>query len=147
MSGTSRSASSRPRGVSEYSTCGGTTGRASRSTSPSLCRVRSVWASIFSLTPSARRRSSLQRSASPPAGDIVATARELDAIADLAERGVAVRRADYTDPSSLKEAFAGVDRAVLVSSSAVGERVEQHRNVITAADEAGVELLAYTSIL
>lgn len=81
------------------------------------------------------------------ASDIVATARNVEHVADLAARGVAVRRADYTDPASLKEAFVGVDRAVLVSSSAVGERVEHHRNVITAAAEAGVELLAYTSIL
>lgn len=82
-----------------------------------------------------------------PAGEIVAVARDLDAVADLAERGVVVRRADYTDPASLDAAFAGVDRAVLVSSSAVGERVAQHRNVIEAATRAGVSLLAYTSIL
>lgn len=81
------------------------------------------------------------------ASDIVATARNVEDVADLAGRGVVVRRADYTEPASLKEAFVGVDRAVLVSSSAVGERVEHHRNVITAAAEAGVDLLAYTSIL
>lgn len=82
-----------------------------------------------------------------PAGEIVATARDTAAVADLAERGVVVRRADYTDPASLDAAFAGVDRAVLVSSSAVGEREAQHRNVIDAAVRAGVSLLAYTSIL
>lgn len=79
--------------------------------------------------------------------DIVATARNTADLADLAARGVVVRHADFTDPTSLKEAFVGVDRALLVSSSAVGERVDQHRNVINAAREAGVELLAYTSIL
>lgn len=78
--------------------------------------------------------------------DVVATARDTDAVADLAELGVVVRHADYTDPTSLKEAFVGVDRALLVSSSAVGERVAQHANVIEAAKEAGVELLGYTSI-
>lgn len=82
-----------------------------------------------------------------PAGEIVATARDLSAVSDLADRGVVVRRADYTDPASLDVAFAGVDRAVLVSSSTVGTRVEQHRNVIDAAARAGVDLLAYTSIL
>jgi NAD(P)H dehydrogenase (quinone) len=81
-----------------------------------------------------------------PAQDVVATARDLDSIADLAAKGVVVRRADYTDPLSLKEAFVGVDKALLVSSSAIGQRVEQHRNVIEAAAEAGVSLLAYTSI-
>ncbi len=79
--------------------------------------------------------------------DVVATARDTDTIADLAAQGVDTRPADYTDPASLKVAFAGVDRALLVSSSAVGERVPQHGNVIEAAKEAGVELLGYTSIV
>lgn len=82
-----------------------------------------------------------------PGAEIVATARDLDAVADLADLGVQVRRADYDDAASLDSAFAGVDRALLVSSNAVGARVAQHRNVIEAAVRAGVELLAYTSIL
>lgn len=81
------------------------------------------------------------------ASDVVATARDLDAIADLAALGVETRVADYTDPASLEQAFKGVDRVLLVSSSAVGERVPQHANVISAATAAGVELLAYTSIV
>ena len=81
-----------------------------------------------------------------PAQDVVATARDLDSIADLAEKGVVVRRADYTDPVSLKDAFAGVDKALLVSSSEIGQRAGQHRNVIDAAADAAVSLLAYTSI-
>lgn len=81
------------------------------------------------------------------ASDVVASARNTDTITDLAALGVVTRQADYTDPASLKEAFAGVDRALLVSSSAVGERVAQHANVIDAARDAGVELLGYTSIL
>ena len=82
-----------------------------------------------------------------PAADIVATARDLDTVGDLAGLGVQVRRADYDDPTSLDAAFDGVDRALLVSSNAIGARVSQHRNVIEAAVRAGVELLAYTSIL
>ena len=81
-----------------------------------------------------------------PAQDVVATARDLDSIADLAARGVVVRRADYTDPTSLKDAFADVDKALLVSSSEIGQRTVQHQNVIDAAADAGVSLLAYTSI-
>ncbi|MGF9754603.1 SDR family oxidoreductase [Microvirga sp. 0TCS3.31] len=86
----------------------------------------------------------LERGITP--ADVVATARDTGAVADLAALGVVVRRADYTDPASLKEAFVGVDRALLVSSSAVGERGVQHANVIEAAKEAGVELIGYTSI-
>lgn len=82
-----------------------------------------------------------------PANRIVATARDTASLAEFAKRDITVRRADYADPASLDQAFAGVDRILLVSSNAVGARVPQHRNVIDAAKRAGVELLAYTSIL
>lgn len=81
-----------------------------------------------------------------PAADVVAVARTPESISDLADRGVQVRHADYTDPSSLDAAFAGVDRLLLVSGSEVGQRIAQHANVIDAAKRAGVGFVAYTSI-
>jgi NAD(P)H dehydrogenase (quinone) len=81
-----------------------------------------------------------------PAADVVAIARTPESIADLAERGVQVRRADYTDPASLDAAFVGIDRLLLVSGSEVGQRITQHANVIDAAKRAGVGFVAYTSI-
>lgn len=80
------------------------------------------------------------------ADQIIATARDTSRLADLADRGVQVRHADYNDPASLKEAFAGADRVLLVSSNEIGQRLAQHQNVVDAAQDAGVELLAYTSI-
>ena len=80
-----------------------------------------------------------------PAADVVATGRDTARIADLAGRGVTVRHADFDDPATLKEAFAGAGRLLLVSASEVGRRIPQHRNAVDAAREAGVELLAYTS--
>lgn len=82
-----------------------------------------------------------------PAGDVVATGRAVERLADLAERGVVVRRADYTEPETLRAAFAGADRLLFVSGSDAGRRVPQHRAVIAAAVEAGVGQVAYTSIL
>lgn len=76
----------------------------------------------------------------------VAVVRDPAKVADLAERGVEVRQATFDDPESLDRAFAGVDRVLLVSGNEFGKRVEQHTNVIRAAERAGVELLAYTSI-
>lgn len=73
--------------------------------------------------------------------------RNADAADDLAALGVTVRQADYDDPETLDAAFAGVDRLLLVSSSEIGRRVPQHRNVITAAGRAGVGVIVYTSIL
>jgi NAD(P)H dehydrogenase (quinone) len=81
-----------------------------------------------------------------PAAQITATGRRIDTLADLAAEGVNVRRADYTDPDSLREAFVGAKRLLLVSSSEVGNRVQQHVNVVRAATDAGVSLIAYTSI-
>lgn len=80
------------------------------------------------------------------ADQVVATARDTSRLSDLADRGVDVRQADYTDPASLKAAFAGADRVLLVSGNEIGQRTAQHQNVIDAAQEAGVDLLAYTSI-
>lgn len=81
------------------------------------------------------------------AEEIVAAVRNPEKTGALAEQGIVVRQADYTDLASLKAAMTGVKRVVLVSSSEVGQRAAQHQNVIEAAKEAGVELLAYTSIL
>ena len=81
-----------------------------------------------------------------PADRIVATGRRVVALDDLAARGVAVRHADYTELASLRAAFAGAEKLLLVSSSEVGQRLSQHSNVIQAAKDAGVSLIAYTSI-
>lgn len=80
------------------------------------------------------------------ADDIVATGRDTARIRDLADQRVQVRRADYDDPESLRHAFADADRLLLISGSDVGARVAQHQNVIDAATQARVGLLAYTSI-
>ncbi|MCZ7439978.1 SDR family oxidoreductase [Micromonospora sp. WMMC241] len=81
-----------------------------------------------------------------PAGEIVAIGRDADRLAELAGRGVVTRPADYDDPDSLRAALAGVDRLMFVSGSEVGRRRPQHANVVTAAKEAGVGLVVYTSI-
>ncbi|MFE7744267.1 SDR family oxidoreductase [Nocardia sp. NPDC057455] len=76
----------------------------------------------------------------------VAIVRDPRKVADLAERGVQVRQAAYDDPAALERALDGVDRVLLISGNEFGARVAQHANVIRAAERAGVELLAYTSI-
>ncbi len=79
-----------------------------------------------------------------PAAEIVALVRDPAKAADL---GVAARAADYTKPDQLAAALKGVDKLLLISSSEVGQRAPQHQNVIDAAKQAGVKLIAYTSIL
>jgi NAD(P)H dehydrogenase (quinone) len=84
---------------------------------------------------------------SAPNARLIALVRNSAAAKDLADRGVELRTADYDDPASLASALTGADKLLLISSSVIGRRVEQHRNVIEAAKVAGVKLLAYTSIL
>ncbi|MFM2485530.1 SDR family oxidoreductase [Celerinatantimonas yamalensis] len=81
------------------------------------------------------------------ASHIIAAVRHPDSVNDLVEKGIQVRQADYSEPESLKTAFAGVEKLLLISSSEVGQRAAQHKNVINAAKAAGVSLIAYTSIL
>lgn len=78
---------------------------------------------------------------------IVALARSPERAADLAGRGVEVRRADYTEPESLSAALVGVKKLMFISASEVGQRTAQHRNVLDAAQAADLEMLAYTSLL
>jgi NAD(P)H dehydrogenase (quinone) len=80
-----------------------------------------------------------------PADEVVAVVRTPEKAADLAERGVQVREAAYSDPVALETAVKGVDRLLLVSGNEVGQRVEQHGNVLRAARSTGVELVVYTS--
>lgn len=82
-----------------------------------------------------------------PASQVVAAVRQPARADDLAALGVQVRAADYTRPATLAAAFAGARKLLLISSSEVGQRTAQHRAVIDAAREAGVGLLAYTSLL
>lgn len=87
----------------------------------------------------------LQRRA--PAAKLVGLVRDTARAGDLAARGVELRVADYRDRQALASALAGIDKVLLISSSEVGQRTAQHRNVVAAAAAAGVRLIAYTSLL
>ena len=81
------------------------------------------------------------------ASEIVAHVRDPAKAQALSDKGVQVRRGDYNDKAALDRALQGVEKLLLISSSEVGQRTSQHRNVIEAAKSAGVQLIAYTSLL
>jgi NAD(P)H dehydrogenase (quinone) len=54
---------------------------------------------------------------------------------------------DVAQHVTLDAAFAGAEKVLLISSSQVGQRTAQHRHAIDAAQRAGVNLVAYTSLL
>lgn len=82
-----------------------------------------------------------------PASQIVAIVRNPAKAQALSQQGAVVRQADYSDEAALTAALQGVDKLLLISSSEVGQRAVQHRNVINAAKAAGVKFIAYTSLL
>ncbi len=84
---------------------------------------------------------------SVPAKEIVAIVRNPAKAEALSKQGLIVRKGDYNDQAALTQALAGVEKLLLISSSEVGQRAAQHRNVINAAKAAGVKFIAYTSLL
>ncbi|MEU5272812.1 SDR family oxidoreductase [Streptomyces hygroscopicus] len=82
-----------------------------------------------------------------PADQITAVVRDAGKAAGLADRGVRLHVADYNRPETLTGAFSAGDKVLLISGSEIGQRGPQHQAVIDAAKEAGVALLAYTSVL
>jgi NAD(P)H dehydrogenase (quinone) len=82
-----------------------------------------------------------------PATSVVAGVRDKSKAADLQSLGVELRITDYDQDESLAAAMRGIDRLLLISGSAVGQRMRQHTAVINAAKAAGIKLIAYTSAL
>ncbi|KWZ97693.1 NmrA family protein [Citrobacter koseri] len=82
-----------------------------------------------------------------PASQIAAIVRNPAKADALTRLGVTVRQADYSDEAAFTAALQGIDRLLLISSSEVGQRAAQHRNVINAAIAANVKFIAYTSLL
>ena len=74
---------------------------------------------------------------------IVAGTRDPAQLAEFAAEGVEVRRLDFDDAASLASGFAGVDRALIISTVAPNRR-EQQAAAVAAAKAAGVSYLAYT---
>lgn len=79
--------------------------------------------------------------------ELILVTRTPDALAGYAVRGAQVRHGDFDDPTTLVDAFAGGRRLLLISTDVVGARLQQHERAIAAAAAAGIEFVAYTSIV
>lgn len=79
------------------------------------------------------------------ANNISALVRDEVKAGDLKAKGINIKRGDYDNYASMVEAFKGVDKLLLISSSDVVKRGQQHENAVKAAIEAGVKHLLYTS--
>lgn len=85
-----------------------------------------------------------------PASEIGVSVRDPNKVLEMEARGVRVRRGDFDDAASLRHAWAGARRLLLISSNAAatgGNPLEQHATAIGVAREIGVERIFYTSQL
>jgi NAD(P)H dehydrogenase (quinone) len=81
-----------------------------------------------------------------PAEMVGVSVRDPGRAADLAERGVRVRRGDFSEPKSLADAFEGATQVLIVSANEIGgNAVDAHVAAIDAARAAGAERILYTS--
>ncbi|AGZ43029.1 NmrA family NAD(P)-binding protein [Actinoplanes friuliensis] len=81
-----------------------------------------------------------------PADQVGVSVRDTGRAAELAARGVRVRRGDFTDPATLADAFEGASQVLVVSTDKSGEEaLSQHVAAIDAAVAAGAGRILYTS--
>ncbi|GAB3640701.1 SDR family oxidoreductase [Spirosoma arcticum] len=80
-----------------------------------------------------------------PASQIAALIRDENKAADLKKSGVDIRVGTYDDTVSLDKAMRGIDTVLLIAGTDEDNRVQQHQNVVNAAQKAGVQRIAYTS--
>jgi NAD(P)H dehydrogenase (quinone) len=83
---------------------------------------------------------------SVPTSQVIACVRQPDKAAKYLEKGFEVRFGDYDQPDSLVQAFTGVTALLLIASSHTDDniRLNQHAQVIQAAQKAKVKHLMYT---
>ena len=81
-----------------------------------------------------------------PADDLILSTRNPAALEDWAARGAKVVRGDHSDPDRLKGAYEGGDRLMVISGLNIGQRIQEHSNVIDAAKAVGIEHITYTSV-
>jgi NAD(P)H dehydrogenase (quinone) len=62
----------------------------------------------------------------------------------LKAKGLQVFLGDYNDVPALEKAMQGVDTVLLISAGDQGNRMQEHTNVIQAAQKGGVSHFAYT---
>lgn len=80
--------------------------------------------------------------------NLIVSVRNPEKAESLRARGVDVRHGDFDKPETLDQAFAGVDRLLIVSADGDNDtRIRQHKAAVDAAVRAGVGFIAYTSVV
>lgn len=80
-----------------------------------------------------------------PTEDIAVLIREHIKSKNFSDLGLHVRIGDYNDYNSLTSAMEGILTVLLISSNDILNRLNQHKNVIEAARETGVQKIVFIS--
>lgn len=80
------------------------------------------------------------------ASELTLVSRSPDSLGDVARLGATVRYGDFEQPASLREAFSGARRILVISTIGVADTATAHRAAFEEAAEAGVEHIVYTSV-
>ncbi|MCM2292787.1 SDR family oxidoreductase [Allorhizobium sp. BGMRC 0089] len=78
--------------------------------------------------------------------DIIAGSRNPQDLEALKTQGIETRKVDFSDEAGLSTAFSGVERLLIISTDAIGQRLAQHVSAVHAAKAAGVKRVFYTSM-
>jgi NAD(P)H dehydrogenase (quinone) len=78
---------------------------------------------------------------------IIAVSRTVDKLADLKKKGVDVRAGDFNDANSLKAAFKGGQRILVIVTTDFQNRKTQHETAFKEAAAAGVKHVVFTSVV
>lgn len=81
-----------------------------------------------------------------PATQISVLVRDEKKAEHLQSKGVKIKVGDYTNKSSLLQAFTGINKLLLISSNDFNDRFGQHKNTVDAAKQAGVKHIYYTGV-
>jgi NAD(P)H dehydrogenase (quinone) len=81
-----------------------------------------------------------------PASELILVSRSPDSLEDFARRGATVRYGDFERPDSLSAAFAGGQRALVISTIGVQDTPAAHRAAFEEAVRSGVQHIVYTSV-
>lgn len=64
----------------------------------------------------------------------------------LKEKGIELRKGSYEDNTSLEKALEGINKVLLISSSSLSDRFQQHKNVVDTAVKTKVKQIVFTSV-
>ncbi len=80
-----------------------------------------------------------------PAQHIATLTRQEEKQSELRGKGFNSYLGSYDDVASLEKAMENVATVLLISAGDQGDRMQEHKNVVDAAQKTGVASLAYTS--